>query len=86
MPILYDQDEYTMASALIEEPYPVLSLSNKLQVPWGAEYVLEGNVVPGVREPDWLYGEFTVHLSGIRRSSRLSKPHTHSVNCELLAN
>ena len=66
MPILYDQDEYNMCAALIEEDYPVLSLPNKLQVPWGSEYVLEGKILPGAREQDGPYGEFTGHLSGIR--------------------
>ncbi len=66
MPLLYDQDEYQMASALNEQPYPVVTLENGLQVPWGAEYVLEGHVLPGVREPDGPYGEFTGHLSGLR--------------------
>lgn len=66
MPILYDQDEFQMASALNEEPYPVVTLENGLQVPWGAQYVLEGNVLPRVREVDGPYGEFTGHLSGAR--------------------
>jgi UbiD family decarboxylase len=66
MPLLYDQDEYQMASALNEEPYPVVTLENGLQVPWGAEFILEGHVLPGVREPDGPYGEFTGHLSGLR--------------------
>ena len=35
-------------------------------MPWGAEYVLEGKILLGVREPDGPYGEFTGHLSGIR--------------------
>lgn len=66
MPILYDHDEYHMASALNEEPYPVVTLESGLQVPWGSEYILEGHVIPGVREPDGPYGEFTGHLSGLR--------------------
>jgi 4-hydroxybenzoate decarboxylase len=32
MPLLYNQDEFQMASALIGEPYPVLTLENGLQV------------------------------------------------------
>jgi 4-hydroxybenzoate decarboxylase len=66
MPLLYNQDEYQMASALNGEPYPVVTLDNGLQVPWGSEYILEGHVLPGVREPDGPYGEFTGHLSGLR--------------------
>src|SRR6266436_2354740 len=60
------QYEFQMASALHEEPYPVVALENGLQAPWGAEYILEGHVIPGVREPDGPYGEFTGHLSGLR--------------------
>lgn len=66
MPLQYGQYEFQMASALHEEPYPVVALENGLQAPWGAEYILEGHVIPGVREPDGPYGEFTGHLSGLR--------------------
>src|SRR6266436_4405744 len=36
---------FQMASALHEEPYPVVALENGLQAPWGAEYILEGHVI-----------------------------------------
>ncbi len=68
MPLLYDQDEFQMAGALNGEPYPVLSLENGLQIPVGAQYVLEGHVLPRVREVDSPCGEFTGHLSGTRNS------------------
>jgi vanillate/4-hydroxybenzoate decarboxylase subunit C len=71
MPLLYGQDEYQMASALSEAPCPVVTLKNGLQVPWGSEYVLEGHVLPGVREPDGPYGEFTGHLSGLRNMTSI---------------
>lgn len=67
MPILYDQDEFQMASALNGEPYPVVTLDNGLQVPWGSEYVLEGHIVPRVREIEGPYGEFTGHFSGCKQ-------------------
>ncbi len=60
-----------MASALNEEPYPVITLENGLQVPWGAQYILEGNVLPRVREVDGPSGEFTGHLSGARNMCSL---------------
>lgn len=67
MPLLYNQDEYNMCSAMADgAPYPVITLDNKLQVPWGSEFVIEANVLPRVREPDGPYGEFTGHLSGVR--------------------
>ena len=71
MPLLYNQDEYNMCSAVLGEPYPVVTLDNKLQVPWGCEYLIEGNVLPRVREPDGPYGEFTGHLSGVRNMCSL---------------
>ena len=67
MPLLYNQDEYTMCSAMNGgEPYPVVTMPNGLQVPWGSEYVIEAEVLPRVRMPDGPYGEFTGHLSGCR--------------------
>ena len=67
MPLLYNQDEYTMCSAMADgAPYPVVTMPNKLQVPWGSEIVIEANVLPRVRMPDGPYGEFTGHLSGCR--------------------
>lgn len=71
MPLLYNQDEFQMASAINGEPYPVLTLENGLQVPVGAQYVLEGHVMPRVREVDGPYGEFTGHLSGARNMGSL---------------
>ena len=71
MPLLYNQDEFQMAGALNEEPYPIVTFENGLQVPWGAEYILEGHVLPRVREPDGPYGEFTGHLSGLRNMCSL---------------
>lgn len=67
MPILYDQSEFQMAGALNEEPYPIVKLKNGLCVPWGSEYVLEGNILPRVREPEGPYGEFTGHFSGCKK-------------------
>ena len=67
MPLLYEQDEYTMCSAMNNgEPYPVVTMPNGLQVPWGSEIVIEAKILPRVRVPDGPYGEFTGHLSGIR--------------------
>lgn len=66
-PLAYDQSEYEMAGALQGGPYRVAkaSLSN-IDVPWGAEYVLEGEMLCGVREPEGPFGEFTGHYSGGR--------------------
>lgn len=67
MPILYDQSEFQMAGALNEEPYPIVKLENGLCVPWGSEYILEGYILPRVREAEGPYGEFTGHFSGCKK-------------------
>jgi UbiD family decarboxylase len=66
MPILYNQSEYRMAAALQEAPYSVVRTGHGLDVPWGAEYVLEGRILPRVREAEGPFGEFTGHYSGGR--------------------
>ena len=67
MPILYTQSEYEMAGALRQKPYPVFhSTYTGLDVPWGAEIVLEGVVRGRVRETEGPFGEFTGHYSGGR--------------------
>jgi len=65
-PLAYDQSEYEMAGAMQGAPYAVTTLPSGLQVPWGAEYVIEGEVLCGVREPEGPFGEFTGHYSGGR--------------------
>ncbi|MGA9173590.1 MAG: non-oxidative hydroxyarylic acid decarboxylases subunit C [Thermoactinomyces sp.] len=66
-PLLYDQSEYEMAGAIQGEPYKIVKakLSN-LDIPWGAEVVLEGEILAGVREYEGPFGEFTGHYSGGR--------------------
>ncbi|MFB5189721.1 non-oxidative hydroxyarylic acid decarboxylases subunit C [Alicyclobacillus fastidiosus] len=66
-PIGYDQSEYEMAGAIQGEPYKVFTLpGTNLDVPWGAEIVLEGEILAGVREFEGPFGEFTGHYSGGR--------------------
>ncbi|EPZ48151.1 non-oxidative hydroxyarylic acid decarboxylases subunit C [Alicyclobacillus acidoterrestris] len=66
-PIGYDQSEYEMAGAIQGEPYKVFTLpGTNLDVPWGAEFVLEGEILAGVREFEGPFGEFTGHYSGGR--------------------
>lgn len=67
MPILYDQSEYKMAGALRGTPYPVVHSSDSgLDIPWGAEMVLEGRILGRQRETEGPFGEFTGHYSGGR--------------------
>jgi vanillate/4-hydroxybenzoate decarboxylase subunit C len=64
MPILYDQLEYKMAAALQGQPYRLIRTQKGLDVPWGSEYVLEGRVLAGKREPEGPFGEFPGFYSG----------------------
>jgi vanillate/4-hydroxybenzoate decarboxylase subunit C len=67
MPILYDQLEYKMAAILQGQPYRVVKTAKGLDVPWGSEYVLEGRILAGVREPEGPFGEFPGFYSGCHR-------------------
>lgn len=66
-PLLYDQSEYEMAGAIQGEPYRIVkSKLSDLDIPWGAEVVLEGEILAGEREYEGPFGEFTDHYSGGR--------------------
>jgi UbiD family decarboxylase len=66
-PLLYDQSEYEMAGAIQGEPYPVVKGKRTgLDIPWGAEVVLEGEIIGRKREPEGPFGEFTGSYSGGR--------------------
>ncbi|MEW4973017.1 phenolic acid decarboxylase BsdC [Bacillus stercoris] len=66
-PLLYDQSEYEMAGAIQGESYRIVkSKLSDLDVPWGAEVVLEGEIIAGEREYEGPFGEFTGHYSGGR--------------------
>jgi 2,5-furandicarboxylate decarboxylase 1 len=54
-----DQDELEIAGALHGAPLEVVKcLSSELRVPAQAEIVIEGRLLPGVREPEGPFGEF----------------------------
>ncbi len=54
-----DHDELEIAGALHGRPLPVVKcLTSELRVPAEAEIVIEGRVLPGVREPEGPFGEF----------------------------
>jgi 4-hydroxybenzoate decarboxylase len=68
MPLTYEQSEYEMAGAIQGSPYRITAAPlTGLDVPWGSEVVLEGEIVAGVREIEGPFGEFTGHYSGGRR-------------------
>jgi UbiD family decarboxylase len=66
-PLLYDQLEYKMAAVMQGAPYRVVKTAKGLDVPWGSEYVLEGRVLAGQREPEGPFGEFPGYYSGCHR-------------------
>src|SRR4051794_26896770 len=54
-----DRDELEIAGALHGEPLPVVKcVSNGVHVPAFAEIVIEGRILPNVREPEGPFGEF----------------------------
>lgn len=68
-PIGYSQNEYEFAGALRNgDPTPIVSadLYPNLYVPAGSEVVLEGHIVPRVREAEGPFGEFPGSYSGAR--------------------
>lgn len=66
-PIAYDQSEYRYASALSGAPIILTrGVTNDLPIPFGAEYVIEGEIVPRVRVPEGPFGEFPGSHSGVR--------------------
>lgn len=68
-PLLYDQSEYEMAGAIQGEPYHIAQgKQTGLDLPWGAEVVLEGEVIARKREPEGPFGEFTGNYSGGRNA------------------
>jgi vanillate/4-hydroxybenzoate decarboxylase subunit C len=66
-PLLYDQLEYKLAAAVQGQPYRVVKTARGLDVPWGSEYLLEGRILAGVREPEGPLGEFPGYYSGVHK-------------------
>ena len=59
-----DHDELEIAGALHGAPLAVVKcLTNEVRVPANAEIVIEGHLVPGVREPEGPFGEFPKYYS-----------------------
>ncbi|MGY3355301.1 2,5-furandicarboxylate decarboxylase 1 [Bradyrhizobium sp. GM0.4] len=54
-----DEDEMAIAGALLGKPVDVVKCrTNSVRVPAHAEIVIEGRILPGVREPEGPFGEF----------------------------
>ena len=59
-----DHDELEIAGALHGAPLPVVKcVSNGVHVPAAAEIVIEGRILPNVREPEGPFGEFPKYYS-----------------------
>lgn len=59
-----DSDELEIAGALRGAPLPVVRcLTSEVRVPADAEIVIEGRLLPGVREPEGPFGEFPKYYS-----------------------
>ena len=55
-------EEFELAAALLQEPVELIpSETVDLRVPAHAEIVIEGLLLPGVREPEGPYGEYTAY-------------------------
>lgn len=83
-----DHDELAIAGALHGTPLRVVKcLSNDVRVPAEAEIVLEGRILPQVREPEGPFGEFPKYYSAkaerevirIDRVTHRQKPIYHTI-------
>lgn len=60
----YDGDEMDVGGAIRGEPIQVVkSVTNDIYVPATAEYVIEAEIIPQIREEEGPLGEFTGHYS-----------------------
>lgn len=66
-PLPYDESEYRYTGALRGEPFELTkAVGSNLDVPAGAEIVLEGEIIPRIRVPEGPFGEFPGSYSGVR--------------------
>ena len=81
-PIAYDQSEYLFASAMGGFTYELThSLNDKLPIPANCEYVLEGEILPHIREMEGPFGEFPGTYSGTRHQLLVKiKKITHRID------
>ena len=77
-----------IVGGLFGAPYRVARCAtDDLEIPWGAEIVIEGEILAGAREPEGPFGEFTGYASYrstenvfvARRIQRRARPLFHSV-------
>lgn len=62
----YGVDELTLAAALLDDGLEVVRCRTvDLDVPATAEFVIEGRMLPGVREPEGPFGEYTGYYTDV---------------------
>ena len=65
----FDVDEYDVIGGMMEQPVPLVRCETvPIEVPAHAEMVLEGRILPNVREEEGPFGEFTGHAVGVRNN------------------
>lgn len=64
----FDVDEYAVIGGMLEEPVPLVPCETVgLEVPAYAEFVVEGRMLPHVREDEGPFGEFSGHSVGVAK-------------------
>jgi 2,5-furandicarboxylate decarboxylase 1 len=62
----FDVDEYDVIGGMLGEPVPLVKCETvDLEVPANAEFVLEGRILPHVREDEGPFGEYSGHSVGV---------------------
>lgn len=62
----FDVDEYDVIGGMLREPVPLVKCETvDLEVPANAEIVLEGKILPHVREDEGPFGEYSGHSVGV---------------------
>ena len=62
----FEVDEYDVIGGMLREPVPLVKCETvDIEVPANAEFVLEGKILPHVREDEGPFGEYSGHSVGI---------------------
>ncbi len=64
----FETDEYDVIGGMLREPVPLVKCETvDIEVPANAEIVLEGKILPHVREDEGPFGEYSGHSVGIAK-------------------
>jgi len=68
----YDEDEYEICGAIMNEPLEVVKAKTvDLEVPAFAEIVIEGKILPHIREKEGPFGEYTMYYGPERMNPKI---------------